>query len=746
MFDTIALIMFGIAIVLFIMLAYTILCCADMHKKFKNGNSSSIVKKYTWNLFLDVLIIVYKKFIVGATAGLAGASEKLTMTSLKAVYKKIKKVAYGSAVVYLLISVISIIIGIQLLQVNEAMKTVATSIQSIFGDDDCTCYALCTNNPEDDQKCTYELIFGPDEYQRLLNDMVLTPEEQEKFDSLELACQEFNKNYSKESGEHIIPYINETMVSDYKQAIGNNSKFMSHDGKDRTKMTNDELKADLIKLLSDYKQNGRNPNCKCYEYSGTKLERKCNGEKHWTKGWEWEEIPDGTTPSPGPGPSPEPPEPSPDDWVPGHATGPYAVDLDDGSYFWYHQNGGHVDNCVNCGDWSDRIWGNSSQVAKAGCNTFGRDGCAIYSLAIGVSNLTGREITPTVVLQDFGCAISGNVCDTTPSSLFNGRSLSSRQNAVSTLANKYGLTYREVGHNISEIDAVLDEGGYVWGSWYDSQCQWCGNGTSHFMCIRKKDGDNYYCFTSCRGKCASTGGKAGAIQTMNYPLNKSECIGAMVNKPLFGLIGPKGSTPGPSPEPIPPVPGDVLSRLKNSMYASKAEALAGVYGCIEPKYGSSAAIGIMANVWHEGTPGVVQFGKTVPNWDGNGNPGKSTNDSPLYIRQAVNVDAMEALYGEHNPKDIGFGIIQWTYYTYLPTLARHYRAVCTTEPYSNSSLLSAELNMLLDTVKGKESYLQGDHVKVCENFLLYIERPSGASGKVSQRCATAQGIYEVLTK
>lgn len=512
MFDTIALIMFGIAGACFILLAYTILCCVDMHKKFKNENSSSITKKYTWNLFLDLIIIVYKKFVKGATAGLAGANDKIAMASLKAVYKKVKKAAYGNAIVSLLIAVISIIIGIQLLQVNEAIKTVATSIQSIFGDDDCTCYAMCTNNPEDDLKCTYELIFGPDEYQRLLNDMVLTPEEQEKFETLYDACIEFNKNYSKESGEHIIPYINETMVSDYRQAIGNNSKFMSHDGKDRTKMTNDELKADLIKLLSDYKQNGRNPNCKCYEYSGTKLERKCNGEKHWTKGWEWEEIPDGTTPTPGP--TPTPPGPTPGDGGElGHATGQYAITLDDGlSYYWYHQSSGC--NCVNTvidptyGKYANlRLGGEkkSGHIANAATR-----GCSTYATAMALSNILGKEITPYIVLTDvlgesiksgcegYWCAHDGSNgirITSEPMAMYKAKITAK---AMEVYASD-GLQAKAINMNQSEVDEILAKNGVVVCSISGASWEWYNNASSsHFILIRKKDTSTglYYCLNS----------------------------------------------------------------------------------------------------------------------------------------------------------------------------------------------------------------------------------------------------------
>ena len=81
----------------------------------------------------------------------------------------------------------------------------------------------------------------------------------------------------------------------------------------------------------------------------------------------------------------------------GTAKGTYAVKIGNKSYYWYHQSYSCT-GCVNCGTWTKMRWGNSG--------TFGSDGCAIYSLAIIASNLTGQEITPSKLLTDMGCVIN----------------------------------------------------------------------------------------------------------------------------------------------------------------------------------------------------------------------------------------------------------------------------------------------------------------------------------------------------
>lgn len=228
----------------------------------------------------------------------------------------------------------------------------------------------------------------------------------------------------------------------------------------------------------------------------------------------------------------------------GEATGKYAIKLDDGMYYWYHQSGGGLDhNCDNCGDWSTSKWGSVDTHA------FGSDGCAVYSLAIITSNLVGAPITPMKLFEDFKCDIGiekGLVrVDTTKSLVFNNRSIIYNP-AIDTIKNKYKLetssltvSKSDIEDRIQFVDDILAKGGYVWGYWVDSKCKWCGNGSQHFMGIRKKEGDNYYCFTSCSGKCSNLNGKQGAIETMNYPLDKTECLNALVSDSyLYGLWNP----------------------------------------------------------------------------------------------------------------------------------------------------------------------------------------------------------------
>lgn len=514
---TIIFILFGI---------YGIVCYILLNKaihKYGNDLSDEAAKKLIEegskaNIFLWIALknkAIRKK----VTSGVGKQLEK--------VIKRIKIALIIYIIANFLIAYSVASLGVIVYNLNQQLITVSSAIQSLFGaDDDCICYAKCTNNAEDDAKCSYELLFGPTEYTKLVNAMVITKPDRDNFNLLVSG---------KDKGAYLIQHMNGAMVDCYKSIVGNNNKFMKKaDGLDRSKMTNDQLKADLVKLLQDYKVNGRNPMCDCNTANSNSLNRKCRGMSHWKQGWSWQEIWEGITGTEDNGENEGAEGNNPiNGFIPGNATGQYAVQLDDGSYYWYHQSSVTC-GCTYCGNWTEMQWhGGSSSKRK-----FGSDGCAVYSLAIGFSNLCGAEITPRVVLSDLDATIDGMNC-TTSQTYFSGVGIK-RGDAIAKLASKYGVTAEPVDKTVTSIDTILAKGGYIWGSWVDAKCKWCGNGSSHFMIIRKGDANNYYCFTSCRGKAASTGGKSGAIETMNYPLPKQECISAMTQGQLYGFYKTSG--------------------------------------------------------------------------------------------------------------------------------------------------------------------------------------------------------------
>lgn len=180
----------------------------------------------------------------------------------------------------------------------------------------------------------------------------------------------------------------------------------------------------------------------------------------------------------------------------GDASGTYAIELGGKSYYWYHQSRS-CPGCTYCGTWTNMVWG--------GGGILGEDGCAIYSLAIIVSNLTGQEITPSKLLTDMGCKIndSNTYCDTGPSSYINGHGLALGGEGIGQfICDTYGLEMDTGFGSLSKSDCqakvneTLDKGGMVWyrysgGSWTN------GYTSSHYIPIRAYDDKGYYLLDEC---------------------------------------------------------------------------------------------------------------------------------------------------------------------------------------------------------------------------------------------------------
>lgn len=415
-------------------------------------------------------------------------------------------------------AIVAALLAIILYQMNVVFNNMGSILTTIFQKDCEACYVKCSNNVENDEKLAYELLFGPDSCNAFITSLNFNDNQLSIYNSLPTI---------KEKSEYICDYLKEysydSAIEQYKkdlETIGTDFRIKV-DHIDRKDLEDAELRDDLIALLSDYKVNGKNTRCKCCSNgSDILLKIKCQGHKQWKPGWKFKDpiedddsSGDSDDDNSGLGPRHQM----------GQATGTYAVQLDDGMYYWYHQSTPYC-GCTYCGTWTERHWSSNG----TGGSKFGSDGCAVYSLAIGISNLMGQEITPDKVFDALGSTYTTTNVKTNQD-YFIGVGIK-RGEAVKKLSETFGFHYTPVADSVAEWDEILNKGGIIWTSWKDSLCPWCGNGSRHFMCIRKTDGTNYYCFTSCRGKCATSSSKAGAIETMNYPIEKNSCIAMLGNE------------------------------------------------------------------------------------------------------------------------------------------------------------------------------------------------------------------------
>lgn len=516
---------------------YCIIGARIFDKKVKNDGRSALDSKYRLNII--VWIIKRSKKVKKAT------DSKLKKIVSKKVTTAIL-IALSILVGLIYNSFVCLTAGVMVYNMDQQITSISTVLQTLFmGDDDCKCYAKCTGDNLDDEKCVYELLFGPTEYDKLINDMksTLPYEMTEVFDTIDEATS------GKDKSDFIREFINDSMVEDYKAIVGSNSKFRADDGKDRSKMSFDELKADLYSLLCDYKIKGRNPNCDCGSCTLAQLSRKCMGMNHYKEGWTWDAI-WGSKPSTGGGGNGG-------SNTPGSATGQFALKLDDGSYYWYHQSKETCNFNVK-----DANYGYVGLLYAGGTNygTMSARGCGIYSTAIALSNLLGEEITPWKVITDvMKCEIKSGTGGALyfESTAANGiaYTCSAPSYSFSTMANLINSTYgskgivaKEVSFTKDSLNTYFDDNSmyayainsYENSGYGDSSFTWYG-GSGHFMVLRKTDSDSYKCFTSASTKYGSTDDKiaqgmndALSWNTVSSHSRHSTCIVITRDKSYYG--------------------------------------------------------------------------------------------------------------------------------------------------------------------------------------------------------------------
>lgn len=430
--------------------------------------------------------------------------------------KRASRIFFCGAAISLALLIALGVLAETLYEMNLSATSTTSVLSILTRSKDCTCYVKCTNDADDDHKATYELLFGPTEFATFTGHMKLSPQEKDEWQALypdvkSGKTRDYSKLDGKKQNEFIAEHLNDKMVDDYKTIIQDYQNFMkSADGKDRMKMSNDDLMADLKKMCKDYKVNGRNPNCKvCKSANTSSLRRKCNGMNKWVKGWTWQEIADanGNNTNNKNNGSVEVP-------ALGHASGKYAVTLKDGnSYYWYHQT---QEACkYNVVKYGQRY----GDVNLGGLGPAYSRGCSSYATAMAISNVLGMEVTPFDVQEKLEGAkpsksSNGTItyygrspidfCSTV-GVMFNGPRKKAMVAKALDVYGKDGLQAAYLDHSQKQFDKYLDKGALIIVSVRNSsksysEFPWYG-GDGHYIVIRKKENDKYYHLNSCVVKC-----------------------------------------------------------------------------------------------------------------------------------------------------------------------------------------------------------------------------------------------------
>jgi cell wall-associated NlpC family hydrolase len=692
-------------------------------------------------------------------------------------------------------------LGVVCLTLNDALTTVSSVLQTLFSkDEDCTCYALCTGEDTDDSKSTYEMLFGPTEYQKLVSDM-----------QCGLTVEDIETDYpsGREKNNLIISYMNDDMVNDYKAIVGSNSSFRSDDGKDRSEMDFDQLKADLIALCNDYKVNGVNPDCNCHSYQKTQLKRKCMGEKHYVEGWSWSNLwssddddSNDTSSDSDTGSN-----------APGNATGDYTIQLDDGTFYWYHQTAEtsckQNVNDANYGYTGSVLAGYSTNPVdsdgKEHDKSMSSRGCSVYSTAIALSNLLGEEITPCDVITKVLSADvklnstnnkyyfieSTGITFNDGSPCMDYNKLAERINAV---YGEQGIVATVVSKSQENLDAYLyDDNSYAYAissfeneNGEDTNFTWYGhaktgdsnNGQAHFIVVRAGSGPGKYkCFTSVRGKEKEGGHSthSGIVSVMNDELSYSLVEKHERHGQFLILSRDKSYYKTASSGDLGDIDSSEIYKAlsEDSDFKDKAKILTIVYNVTEPVYGSEFAIGLMANVWSEGSPGMVEEAFAWYHY------WSFDSDSKIYggtsFKMFTNAEQIDYVYNwDHTSKEkephwsttkqkyvyyqkgsVGVGIVGWSFGRRVNVLKRYKEANI---DFSKSKdelfeiYTEIEIKFMLEELASDDYYdkvvkdsLDQDCETAASNICLYYEAPNEKEKAAVTRAGVAKKIKGILS-
>lgn len=240
-----------------------------------------------------------------------------------------------------------------------------------------------------------------------------------------------------------------------------------------------------------------------------------------------------------------------------------------------------------------------------------------------------------------------------------------------------------------------------------------------------------------------------------------------------GNNGGNGGDGGGGTNPITPPSGDeyqaVYDLLCANGYSGKAQALASVYVEAKAKWGRDVAIGLMANINHEGSPGKIEginFATAFANGSIPSNrkvvlscscskSGTTTIDywaqAPCSAHEQAGkvisskdmVTAMLQVSG--STPGIGVGSCQWSGGRRVGILNKYN----TLTDFSANSLLLADVSFIMDELSGSYSGVisncSGKSASECAKIICgEYEKPAGMETAKTTRAATAQDLSTKL--
>lgn len=182
---------------------------------------------------------------------------------------------------------------------------------------------------------------------------------------------------------------------------------------------------------------------------------------------------------------------------------------------------------------------------------------------------------------------------------------------------------------------------------------------------------------------------------------------------------------------IPADAQEVANKLKDK-YGSKAEAMGLAYSIIEPKLGANAAIGLMANIKHEGNFGLVEgkYLKPIPEHsDGQrmevtlnvGAHRKFMGIGCGYSFQICDRNGLNALKELGTDYSCGLGIIQWSKGRRMNLIQVYEDILGSSNTIDQSIMIAAEVKMMSNELEEGGHYYRGVSKQISENGVMTPE-------------------------
>jgi hypothetical protein len=233
MFSTLAVITTVAFIILFILLLYITICLIDIILKLlkSSGKLKEVINKGSkFNIFLIIVTHAIKK-----KAGTSNESVSLLKKAMSILVKIL-----GIADFWILVATcVTLALSLVFQQLAYGETAASLVLTWLKGDDDCTCYLKCTGDDTIDQENTYLEIFGPYEYQKLLNSMSLTQSESEFLDQVSYSYDTLWTVKKKEVGTDAT--INQLKTSEYQSNLSDAESELKDYWEDTASETRDTL-------------------------------------------------------------------------------------------------------------------------------------------------------------------------------------------------------------------------------------------------------------------------------------------------------------------------------------------------------------------------------------------------------------------------------------------------------------------------------------------------------------------------